>query len=432
MKTNLTPEDERLKEIFKAGHLGKFWEEREQPFRSFGNLIFEGKALGTFIRHSTALHKEKAGKGEALLKTVSEEDLFDAIVRKLEPLYDSKEEVNFAGFWKAIKAELLKAPIRKFQVLREIFGVSLDRRSEALQLGPFRLYNFGAHREMLTNRADKVDFWGEPAPGYLIEVEVQARDTNRAYQLADVKFSRFETMMHFLLGGGRQTEIGILNYRGAKRERAYVFVEGKSGRNTYRAGAVRDFQLDSEFFRHPPAGFARMWDLLGTSGSELEQRLMLALDWVGQSYAERARPTSFLKAAIALETLFTPKLDEIITPSILSSLSESVAMLLADTAEKRTELDRLVKKLYGKRSSIAHEGSDDVDLMELHEIQAISRGVVLKIFENEELNTLRSVKDLSTLIRQNKYAGPPLRAARAPDVQPTRKAAERVPRRQAK
>jgi len=138
---------------------------------------------------------------------------------------------------------------------------------------------------------------------------------------------------------------------------------------------------------------------------------MLAADWVGQSYGDRARPSSFLKAAIALETLFTPQESAIITPSILSSLSESLAMLLADLPDERLEVERQVKKLYEKRSSIAHSGSANVDPLEVHSIQAIARAAILKIFTYEELNQLQSTKELLALIKTNKYAGPSLRAA---------------------
>ena len=52
-----TTPDERLHRIFEAGHVGDFWADRINPFRTFGDLIFEGPAYRVFIEESKALHK---------------------------------------------------------------------------------------------------------------------------------------------------------------------------------------------------------------------------------------------------------------------------------------------------------------------------------------------------------------------------------------
>jgi hypothetical protein len=407
-KGALSPDDQ-LEAIYHAGHLGNFWDRHEEPYQTFGDLIFEGTAHATFSNAIQALHRNN----KTLCDTVSKADFAKAVVAKLRPFYDTEPHLSFSGLWKSLSKELLGSPAASFEVMREIHGIRLARPDQILTLGPFKIYSFKAQHNLLTAKAlpnEANSFWGRSPPEYLIGVEVVARDGNRAYEVADIYFEGFERLLKFLVGrSDDRMEAGVLNYRGPKRNQAYAFCGDSAGSFSGRTGPIQALPLDDDFFRHPD--LVGLWDLIVKGGSELERRLILAAGWVGQSYGDRALPSSFLKAAIALETLFTPQESAIITPSILSSLSESLAMLLADTPDERLEVERQVKRLYEKRSSIAHSGSADVDPLEVHSIQAIARAAILKIFTYEELNQLQSTKELFALIKMNKYAGPPLRAA---------------------
>ena len=400
---------DHLEAIFDAGHLGNFWDEHEKPYQTFGDLIFDGAGLATFSKAIRALHEND----QSISDTVSRTDFAKGVVARLRPFYDAEPRPSFSELWMSISKELLGAPAVTYEVMREIHGISLARPDQILALGPFKVYNVEAQRDTLTAKSSPTEwssFWGNPAPAYLIGVEVVARDGKRAYEIADVHFERFERLLKFLVGrSDERIEAGVLNYRGPKPDRAYAFCVESAGSFSGRTGPVQALPLDDSFFRDPE--LVGLWDLIVRGGSELERRLILAADWIGQSYGDRDLPSSFLKAAIALETLFTPQESAIITPSILSSLSESLAMLLADSHEERLEVEQRVKKLYGKRSSIAHSGSTDVDPFDVHSIQAIARAAILKIFTYEELNQLQTMQELSSLIKMNKYAGPSLRAA---------------------
>jgi len=407
-KSVLLPDDQ-LEAIFHAGRLGNFWDEHEEPYQTFGDLIFEGAAHATFSKAVEALHK----KDQTIRDTVSKADFTKAVVKRLRQFYDTGQSPSFSGLWKSLSQEMLGSPLVTFEVMRQIHGVKLVQPDRILVLGPFKIYNFKSHHDLLTAKVlpnEASSFWGRPLPEYLIGVEVVARDGNRAYEVADIYFEGFERILKFLIGRSDEgIEAGVLNYRGRKRNQAYAFCGDSVGSFNGSTGPAQALPLDNPFFKRPD--LVRFWDLIVKGGNELERRLMLAADWVGQSYGDRARPSSFLKAAIALETLFTPQESAIITPSILSSLSESLAMLLADLPDERLEVERQVKKLYEKRSSIAHSGSANVDPLEVHSIQAIARAAILKIFTYEELNQLQSTKELLALIKTNKYAGPSLRAA---------------------
>lgn len=404
---NILSPDQQLIAIYDAGKIGKFWDEHEEPFQTFNDLIFEGEGHTTFLKEIKSLYK----KEKIILNTISKKDFTKAVITKLRALYDLEQPPSFVGLWQSLRKELLDSPAMTLKVMREIHGIRLIHPDQVLSLGPFKVYNFEAQHALLATKSSPIPtdvFWADPLPAHLIEVEVVARDGNRAYEIADAYFERFERVLKFLVARPHEHfEVGVLSYTGPRLSRAYLFEGPRSGSNSGRTGPRQPLIIDDAFFQKHE--IHRFFNLIVSEGNELERRLMLAADWVGQSYGDKSLPSSFLKAAIALETLFTPQENAIITPSILSSLSESLAILLADTSEERLEIERKVKKLYEKRSSITHSGNADVDPNEIQLIQLIAREAILKIFTYENLSQLGSTQELARLIKMNKYAGPPLR-----------------------
>jgi hypothetical protein len=105
-KRAISPDDQ-LKAIYDVGHTGNFWDRHEEPYQTFGDLIFEGAGHSTFSGAIQALHKTN----ESIFDTVSEEDFTKAVIGKLRPFYDVEAHPNFSGLWKSISTELLGTPV---------------------------------------------------------------------------------------------------------------------------------------------------------------------------------------------------------------------------------------------------------------------------------------------------------------------------------
>jgi hypothetical protein len=152
-------------------------------------------------------------------------------------------------------------------------------------------------------------------------------------------------------------------------------------------------------------GFDRVWQCLASASiSEIEKRLLLALEWIGQSLNENAPASAFLKSAIALEVLFTYQEKSLINTSILAQVSENVAMLLGTDMQSRQELEAEVKRLYSMRSSIAHAGNNDVNQADLDAIQDIARNIVVKILTAESLKEVTSITEMYKYFKSLKYS----------------------------
>ena len=132
---------------------------------------------------------------------------------------------------------------------------------------------------------------------------------------------------------------------------------------------------------------------------------MLAVEWIGQSMADPSPPSAFIKAAIALEIIFTYNERDIITPSIMNQISESIALILGSSVDERLKIESTVKKLYGLRSKIVHSGNKDISQADYKTLLEIARSVIIKILTSDKLNSVDSVEELYTIIKKIKYSG---------------------------
>ena len=117
-----------------------------------------------------------------------------------------------------------------------------------------------------------------------------------------------------------------MNYQGWRNRRAYVFSSaGQVSNSSSSHGPLEAIPLDDPYFISEEAGYKYAWDIATNSDlNRFQRRLLLAIEWIGQSMAEQLPQSAFLKSAIALEVIFTFSEKAIITPSILNQISEGV------------------------------------------------------------------------------------------------------------
>jgi hypothetical protein len=137
------------------------------------------------------------------------------------------------------------------------------------------------------------------------------------------------------------------------------------------------------------------------------QKILLAVDWVGQSIAEKVSSSAFIKAAIALEVLFTPEKGSF-APSIVFQITENVTLLLGKDEESRARGEREFKRLYDIRSSIAHAGKTDVERTDLVSIQEMARQVIFKLLTAPSVKDCATPDELSKVLKKLKYSCPPV------------------------
>jgi hypothetical protein len=306
--------------------------------------------------------------------------------------------------WKTFRETLIAAPISEVRVLREIFGSSIA--NEPISISCFTIYDWKKHRHLIDGIENQNKLlWPDGGHGLLIECKTKARDTTKALELADILFTHFDSILCFMIGDpNRHLRIGILNYAGPQTSHHYLISNETVGGGTATTGPHQSLALDTADFLKPDAPFGRLIGLIDRERTELEERLIQSVTWVSESLLDVNPPSAFVKAAVALEVLFTGK-EELVTPSILHQISERCALLLGSDAESCLQIERTVKALYKTRSSVVHAGKKSVSLADLDSIISIARDIIYTILSTDMYWNFERMDKLHHYLRLKKYSG---------------------------
>jgi hypothetical protein len=243
---------------------------------------------------------------------------------------------------------------------------------------------------------------------YLIRCTVDARDQLIALELADARYEQFENAIYCMLGPESAFAPTIFGSPGPIAKKTIVMSKATWSSSIGSDSAANDLDIDDPYFLKSDVGFDRIWAHLGAkSNTKLMQKILLAVDWVGQSIAEKVSSSAFIKAAIALEVLFTPEKGSF-APSIVFQITENVTLLLGKDEESRARGEREFKRLYDIRSSIAHAGKTDVERTDLVSIQEMARQVIFKLLTAPSVKDCATPDELSKVLKKLKYSCPPV------------------------
>ncbi len=300
--------------------------------------------------------------------------------------------------------------VLQFLVTRDLKGAELSNNTAPLSLGPFKIYHYKSHKSCIHSVSNEYPPIREEDVGYLIGVVVEAKSKDRAIEKADIHFEVFERLVRFMVGPSETYDVAIFGAHGWYSQNAYVFCDGAPVSQEFSwKGSMSPLALDNKYFNSSDHGTQLLWNAVNNSNApQLHQRLANAARWLGDSYSERDRAASFIKAAIALEVLFTANEKSIINPSILQSISECVACILGQDLEGRLAIEKKMKAFYSTRSAIAHSGKNNVSQTEVDEFVQIVRAAIGKVLTTPVLRDQGSIEKLHEHLKHLKYSFPPI------------------------
>jgi len=331
-----------------------------------------------------------------------EKELIPEIQRK------KMEKTNFTEADSDLfRQKLQNIPTERFRVWRPIYGIMLPEGGAPISMGDFRVYDANSfltqiHRELPKNSRLHES---KRLQGPHILIEVFARDSTKALELADALFYRFELIMRFFVG--RRTEryeVGILNYNGPQMRDNILIGESQVVEGGAWRGPLQLIPLADRFFTAPPAPFMKLLHMITKQNSQLETHILRCAEWTGQAMGDPNAASAFVKAATALEVMFSANEKGVITPSIMAQISESCAFLLGKSEESAKEIERDVKRLYGVRSAVVHSGKDSVPNDDLDTLIQICRNVVLTLLSGKEFEGKTSIESVAEHFKAKKYA----------------------------
>lgn len=309
----------------------------------------------------------------------------------------------------AFYSELRAAELKKFRVIREIFGIVLSKNDQILTLGNFEIYHFPSHKEEFekTLGSPVLQLMTMPhEPTYVIEYEVESREQIHAVEIADDAFKKFVLYLRHIIGtSDRRFEVGILDYHGWRGRNVHVLHGTEYFSNVERYGSFEPIPIDDPYWVSTESGYNKIWEFIDKRDiSELQKRIRTAIEWVGRSLLESSIQPAFIEASVAIESIFTYSEKTIISASILSQISESVALIVGRTPEERIAIESQIKSLYGTRSGIVHAGDKEVAAEDYNLFIGYIRMVIAKLLTNDALAKCNNVTELYAHLKYQKYS----------------------------
>jgi hypothetical protein len=302
----------------------------------------------------------------------------------------------------------------EWEVFRPLYGAELET-SDKLELGSFTVWNFVSHQSLLIAKYPQLhEDWkimrealeSQSSGNLVVSVRVTALDGERAEELADERFRQFEHVMRYMIGDTTgEFDIWIFDYRNPTLFRCMVLSPTRALQGNRIKDRHTPIKIDDPFFGESRADHTWIWNALTQPNpNELQTRILAAVEWIGKGMRDPDTAKAFVQFIIAFEALLTfREQGTIVSPSIASQLAEFSAYIVGDGFDSRLEVEKSVKKLYDRRSAVAHGGSKSVLKSEVIEALKIVRNLIKQITTNPELSAMTSMPQLRDWVLRKKY-----------------------------
>lgn len=308
-----------------------------------------------------------------------------------------KAEEDFVKYMKE------KYPLKDFRVFMNLNGVYTE---DEIELGKFKISNFSKNKSELEKSFYKIPsdrFWQEEDYNFILETSVRARDNNSAYNLAKIENEKLLDLLAFICikenlpyncSVGTLQNIETIKMNAATDNTLFsaenFLVKKKMVIGLEKIKESKYFEtLNHLISKHGP--------------NNIEKRILISLGWIRDSLVEEKNSSSLLKAMIALECLFQFESDRFMSPGITHEISEATCLILKTKLEDRLEMDKLLRKLYSKRSKITHEGKTDIEKEDCEQLRGIVADVIIELLTNPNYKTIENLDGLRMYLKKVKY-----------------------------
>lgn len=340
---------------------------------------------------------------------IKSEDEYKALL-ELDSIYNKlNKNVSMKNFYSCLIKFILNSET-KFNKLKDIIGKSnkmLIYRSiydvfleDKLEIGDITIYNLNKNKKYLENKNKKYksNFFENLNSECIVEIKIEAVDSEAAFDIADKKIEEF---INFLCFFHNENKVKKLFFKNINFQENQLLISDK--RIVENMDKKIGFPIDLDYFKSQLLKDKILNILSKESNSKLEDSIKNCIIWVGESLRDKKHSSSFLKLVIALESLFFMN-GGVITPSILSFVSESTALILGENYEERIRIEKNIKDIYSKRSSITHSGKQDEKLyIQKYYLFEIIRKVI-KVLLSEEYLECKNKEDVVKKLKVIKYS----------------------------
>ncbi len=304
-----------------------------------------------------------------------------------------------------------KLSLENFTMITKLYGLCLKSNNIKIELGDYIICdyayfqnNYRHFHNMITN-----DFFEKPnimlQNCYLIHKNINAINHQKAEFIFYNKIEKFINLILYCCHN-ISDENNKISYKDNNINISYIISNNKKNdiKTNFKNDSILNplYELSQSFFEKK--NYERLFKYIDNENlNEIEHKLSIAIDWIGQSMRTNNLQQRFTFLNIALETLLSNKVSGIMDYSVTYRLREYSAFLAADNPEQRSQIFDKLPKLYNKRSQISHQGqSHQLKLKDYYDLIDIVYKVTdryMKLVTDEEIKT---IKDLDNYIKSLK------------------------------
>jgi hypothetical protein len=377
-----------------------------EPYKSFGilnyNITFSGyDKLGKYQTGLENLFNFKKEISETLTLKKFENELVGLIriSKNREEKCSIKEIETFFENFLTIK-------VSEVEILYELYGAQM--KVPKMEFGDFTVYDFDLSINELTIRYPYLGtrdiFFSHRQSRYLLGVKVKARENAKAIELANKLCETFENVFSYMIADLKhQRTVGIFNFRGWKTTNIVVCNNESMGYHGQNSIFI-PVEIDDDFFMDPSQGNNKIWNLITKANkTEIEKRLINSIEWIGKAIHDNDISKSLVQFVFAIEGMLQLNEKALITPSIVSQLSDWLVFITNDDLEQRKKISKYFKEIYQKRSAIAHGAAKTIDVEDLGIALQISKLMIITILTVSPFSNLKTIDELNKCIIDLKF-----------------------------
>lgn len=379
----------------------------DEPSKSFGigesNVSFVGyENVATYQKNLEILYKiDKDIYNTLTLKT------FEKNIINLIRILRNEERKTEMKDIQSLISDLKKIEIIESEVLYELYGCKMSKKM--IELGDFTIYDYTKSSNLIENKypslTNKNLFFDRRRSDLFLSVRVKARENIKATEIADEIVKAFENACSYMIADFKhQTSIGVFNYRKWTNTSRIICNESNLGFSG-TSDIVLPVDIDNNFFIDKKQGNDKIWKLITKNNkNEIEKRLLQAIEWIGKGVYDKDNSKSLVQLVFAIEGMLQFNEKTMITPSIISQISDWLAFIIQDNPKKRQEIAKFFKQTYAKRSAIVHGGSKVVELDDLQIAFQISKLMVISFLVHKPFCEFETMQQLNEHINDLKFS----------------------------
>ncbi|MNO41868.1 hypothetical protein D3C76_320470 [compost metagenome] len=343
---------------------------------------------------------------ESVLYDEFDKDVFKFLGKIEAGIVELKEESinNFIN-------QYLEHPVQKWEIFKPVYNAVLVG-DNPITVGGYTLYDVRNHKALLIEKFIFFEEYYRTETKFIeqvdtfISLELNNRSGTKAEALSLPKFQEFENILRFMIGMTNVYDVTVINYKPIGYMPTFVYSEENGFSNHSVNGKFSRFEIKEDFVCDSSCGYNRIWEIgLKDKKNDMENRIYSAIQWIGKGLNEQSLSNSFVQYMFALESLFNlQSKGSLVTPSIANQLSEFTAFVLGKNLADRLEINRIVKRMYDKRSAIAHGRSNSVTQEDVRDAYWILKDAIIRLLTDEELSVIGNIDGLKGWVENKKFS----------------------------